>query len=55
MAVLHSFSAAIGLLAAGAIETAPLLTHALPLAGFPEALDLVRSGEGIKVQVAPDD
>ena len=33
MAVLHSFGAAVGLLAAGAIETAPLLTHSVPLAG----------------------
>jgi 2-desacetyl-2-hydroxyethyl bacteriochlorophyllide A dehydrogenase len=55
MAVLHSFGAAVDLLAAGAIETAPLLTHSLPLAGFPQALDLVRSGEGIKVQVLPND
>ena len=51
MAVLHSFGAAVDLLAAGAIETGPLLTHALPLSEFSEALDLVRSGEGIKVQV----
>ena len=55
MAVLHSFGAAVDLLAAGAIETAPLLTHSLPLADFPQALDLVRSGEGIKVQVLPND
>jgi 2-desacetyl-2-hydroxyethyl bacteriochlorophyllide A dehydrogenase len=55
MAVLHSFGDAVDLLAAGAIETAPLLTHSRPLAGFPQALNLVRSGEGIKVQVLPND
>lgn len=53
MAVLHSFGAAVDLLAAGAVTAAPLLTHAVPLAGFPDALGLVRRGEGIKVQVLP--
>ncbi|MDA8370339.1 MAG: zinc-dependent alcohol dehydrogenase family protein [Nocardiopsaceae bacterium] len=53
MAVLHSFRAALDLLASGAIETAPLLTHAIPLDRFPEALDLMRSGAGVKIQVVP--
>jgi hypothetical protein len=40
-------------MAAGAIDTAPLLGPPFSLAGFPEALASVRGGEGIKVQVAP--
>ncbi len=46
MAVLNSFRAARDLLASGEIETAPLLTHALPLDRYPEALDLMRGGAG---------
>jgi 2-desacetyl-2-hydroxyethyl bacteriochlorophyllide A dehydrogenase len=53
MAVLHSFGRALDLVAAGAVDTAPLLTHALPLADYPAALDLMRSGAGLKVQVLP--
>ena len=53
MAVLNSFGAAVDLMAAGAIDTAPLLGPPFSLAGFPEALASVRGGEGIKVQVAP--
>ncbi|RNL85109.1 zinc-dependent alcohol dehydrogenase family protein [Halostreptopolyspora alba] len=54
MAVLHSFRVARDLLAAGAVDPAPLLTHALPLARFPEALDLMRAGAGVKIQVVPE-
>ncbi|MBB6171974.1 NADPH2:quinone reductase [Nocardiopsis mwathae] len=54
MAVLNSFGAALDLLAAGVVRTAPLLSHALPLEDFPAALDLTRSGAGVKVQVVPD-
>jgi 2-desacetyl-2-hydroxyethyl bacteriochlorophyllide A dehydrogenase len=53
MAVLNSFGAAVDLMAAGRIETAPLLGSPLPLERFGDALDMVRRGEGIKVQVAP--
>ncbi|MDT0302587.1 zinc-dependent alcohol dehydrogenase family protein [Streptomonospora wellingtoniae] len=53
MAVLHSYGAALDLLAAGRVRTDELLTHALPLAEFPGALDLMRSGAGVKVQVLP--
>jgi 2-desacetyl-2-hydroxyethyl bacteriochlorophyllide A dehydrogenase len=53
MAVLNSFGAAADLMAAGAIDTAPLLGTPFTLAEFPEALASVRAGEGIKVQVAP--
>ncbi|MGP4019272.1 zinc-dependent alcohol dehydrogenase family protein [Saccharopolyspora sp. 5N708] len=53
MAVLHSFGAALDLVAAGAIDTAALLTDTLPLEEFPAALELMRSGSGLKVQVLP--
>lgn len=53
MAVLNSYGAALNLVASRAIDTAPLLTDALPLEQFPEALALMRSGSGLKVQVLP--
>lgn len=53
MAVLNSFGTAVDLIGQGAIETAPLLTDALPLEKFPEALDMMRSGAGVKIQVVP--
>ena len=53
MAVLNSFSAAADLMAAGVINTGPLLSTPYPLAGFAEALASVRRGEGVKIQVAP--
>lgn len=54
MAVLHSFGPAVDLIASGSVETAPLLTDALPLEKFPEALAMMRSGSGVKVQVVPE-
>jgi 2-desacetyl-2-hydroxyethyl bacteriochlorophyllide A dehydrogenase len=53
MAVLNSFAAAADLMAAGAIDTVPLLGPLCTLDQFPEALARVRDGQGIKVQVAP--
>ncbi len=53
MAVLNSFDAAADLLAAGAIDTAPLLGPPFGLAEFSDALADVRAGEGIKVQIVP--
>ncbi|WP_431929839.1 zinc-dependent alcohol dehydrogenase family protein [Amycolatopsis tucumanensis] len=53
MAVLHSYGTALDLVASGAIDTKALLTDALPLERFPDALDLMRSGAGLKVQVLP--
>jgi hypothetical protein len=46
MAVLHSFGPALDLMAAGAIDTAAMLSHDFPLDGFGEALGVVRSGGG---------
>jgi NADPH2:quinone reductase len=53
MAVLNSFGAAVDLMAAGAVDTAPLLGKPFGLAEFPDALASVRAGEGIKAQVVP--
>jgi 2-desacetyl-2-hydroxyethyl bacteriochlorophyllide A dehydrogenase len=53
MAVLHSYGAALDLVANGAIDTRELLTDALPLEKFSDALALMRSGAGLKVQVLP--
>jgi 2-desacetyl-2-hydroxyethyl bacteriochlorophyllide A dehydrogenase len=53
MAVLNSFGAAADLMAAGAIDTAPMLGPPFRLSEFAGALASVRAGEGIKVQVAP--
>ncbi|OXM73779.1 MULTISPECIES: zinc-dependent alcohol dehydrogenase family protein [Amycolatopsis] len=53
MAVLHSYGAALDLVSSGAVATKALLTDALPLERFPDALDLMRSGAGLKVQVLP--
>jgi 2-desacetyl-2-hydroxyethyl bacteriochlorophyllide A dehydrogenase len=53
MAVLNSFGAATDLMAAGVIDTAPLLGPPFDLAQFPDALASVRAGEGIKIQVVP--
>jgi 2-desacetyl-2-hydroxyethyl bacteriochlorophyllide A dehydrogenase len=55
MAVLNSFGEAVDLIASGAVRTAPLLTDALPLEEFPEALAMMRAGTGVKVQVVPDE
>src|SRR5438067_2496238 len=53
MAVLHSFGAALDLVANGAIDTDALLTDTLPLEQYPDALAKMRSGAGLKVQVLP--
>jgi 2-desacetyl-2-hydroxyethyl bacteriochlorophyllide A dehydrogenase len=53
MAVLDSFGEAAELMAAGAIDTVPLLGTPFSLDEFPDALARVRQGEGVKVQVAP--
>jgi 2-desacetyl-2-hydroxyethyl bacteriochlorophyllide A dehydrogenase len=53
MAVLNSFGAAAELMAAGTISTGPLLGPPFVLDQFAAALDSVRRGEGIKIQVAP--
>lgn len=53
MAVLHSFGAALDLIATGAIDTEGLVTHRVGLADYEQALSVVRGGDGIKVHVLP--
>lgn len=53
MAVLNSFGAALDLIATGAVDTDGLVTHRLPLEQYEQALETVRGGAGVKVQVLP--
>ncbi|WP_019819128.1 zinc-dependent alcohol dehydrogenase family protein [Saccharomonospora saliphila] len=52
MAVLHSFGAALDLVARGVIDADALVTDTLPLERFPDALAMMRSGAGLKIHVA---
>ncbi len=54
MAILYSFEPALNLLSSGAIDTEVMLTAALPLEDFPEAISMVRRGEGVKTQILPN-
>lgn len=53
MAVLHSYGAALELMADGLVATGELVTHTMPLDSYAEAVQLVRDGSGVKVQVDP--
>lgn len=53
MAVLNTFEPAMRLMASGAISSEMMLTHTLGLEAFPEAVQLVRDRQGLKVQVDP--
>jgi 2-desacetyl-2-hydroxyethyl bacteriochlorophyllide A dehydrogenase len=53
MAVLNSYGPAIDVIAAGAIDTAKMVTHTFPIEHFADAVALVRRGEGLKVQIDP--
>ena len=52
MAVLNSYGPAIDIIASGAIDTERMVTDTFTLEEFPEAVAYVRSGKGLKVQVA---
>jgi NADPH2:quinone reductase len=54
MAVLNSYGPAIDILHAGAVDAAAMVTHTLPLEEFPRAVELFRSGSGLKIQIAPN-
>jgi NADPH2:quinone reductase len=54
MAVLHSYSEALRLVADGLVDVSPLITHGLTLQEYPDALELVRTGEGLKIQLLPN-
>ena len=51
MAVIHSYGPAVQVLAAGAVDSAKMVTHTLTLDQFPEAVELFRSGKGLKIQI----
>jgi 2-desacetyl-2-hydroxyethyl bacteriochlorophyllide A dehydrogenase len=53
MAVLNSYGTALDLVASGAVDVDALLTDSLPLEQYGDALALMRSGAGLKVQVVP--
>jgi 2-desacetyl-2-hydroxyethyl bacteriochlorophyllide A dehydrogenase len=53
MAVLHSFGAALDLIARGLVHTGELVSHRLPLHEYERALGIVRDGSGVKVHVLP--
>jgi 2-desacetyl-2-hydroxyethyl bacteriochlorophyllide A dehydrogenase len=53
MAVLHSFGAALELIAGGVVRTEGLVSHRLPLEEYEHALEIVRTGAGVKVHVQP--
>jgi NADPH2:quinone reductase len=54
MAVLHSYQQAVDLVAGGAIKTEIMLTETFTLEQFPQALDRVRRGQGLKTQILPN-
>ena len=51
MAVLNSYGPAIDILAAGAVDAAKMVTHSFTLDRFDDAVQVVRQGGGMKVQV----
>jgi threonine dehydrogenase-like Zn-dependent dehydrogenase len=53
MAVLDSYAPALQLIAEGAIDVKPLLTHNVPLESYPDAFEALRRGEGLKIQLSP--
>lgn len=55
MAVLHSFGRAVDLIAGGRVDCDALLTDRLPLEQFAAGLDRVRSGQGLKTTIVPQE
>jgi threonine dehydrogenase-like Zn-dependent dehydrogenase len=53
MAILRSFDQAVDLLTSGSVDPRPLVSEPLPLEGFGEAVNRVRSGQGIKWHIRP--
>lgn len=53
MAVLHSFERAAALFAEGVVRPEVMISHRLPLAEYPAALEQFREGMGRKIQVNP--
>lgn len=55
MAVLLSYGRAVDIVAAGGVDAARMITDTYGLDGFGEALEAVRLGVGLKVQIRPAD
>src|SRR5579884_444855 len=53
MAVLNSYGPALDVINAGAVDAKRMVTHTFPITQFTDAIDLVRAGGGLKVQIAP--
>lgn len=51
MAVLNNFSAALDLVSQGVVDTDAILSHTYPLERFADAIDMVKSGGSLKVQI----
>jgi threonine dehydrogenase-like Zn-dependent dehydrogenase len=51
--VLHSFERAAELFAGGVLDPEVFISHRLPLDDYPAGLEMVRKGEGRKIQVLP--
>ena len=47
------FPVAVSLLEQGRVDLAPLVTHRVPLSRLPEAIDELRAGRAVKVEVEP--
>lgn len=55
MAVLNTFGRAVEMFEAGAINSAPMISHSFSLDDYSEALDKFRKGTGRKLQIRPND
>ena len=53
MAVLTSYGRAVDIVAAGGVDAGRMVTDTFGLEGFGDALDAVRRGSGLKVQIRP--
>jgi len=53
MAVFDSYEPAVQAMAAGAVDARRMATHSFPVDEFEQALDVLRRGEGMKIQIVP--
>lgn len=53
MAVIDTYEAALEAMAAGAVDATRMATHSFPIDAFADALDVLRRGDGMKVQIVP--
>jgi threonine dehydrogenase-like Zn-dependent dehydrogenase len=55
MAVLNTFGRAVEMFEAGAVRSAPMISHSFTLDDYAGALDMFRQGSGRKLQIRPND